>query len=167
MKYFMSSENTQPEKLSNTSIIIAVITVVVIVGYVFYGGGKDSSDSINYEDIQITEQKNFYGISGRILEVRDNSIIIETATLSYGDYNPQQGDRWIWEVFISNNTEVFKFAVDERKVAEGNPEHMTLAISTPEILKGGDLVTVTGNNDIGIQFASDEKYIRALKIEVY
>ena len=155
------SNNT--EKLSKTSIIITIV-ILIIAAYAFYFGGQKGTTLIDREDIQITQQENFYGISGRISEVRDDSIVIETPALPYDDYNPKPGDRWTWTVFIDGDTEVFKVVSDEHGSVEDG-DNITLVVSATEILKAGDFVNITSKSDIGIQFAFDEKYIRAIKIK--
>jgi len=162
----MYPKNTPPKNLSKVSVIIAIIGIIAIFSIVYYGD-QDGSGISGREDIKITHQENFYGISGRVLDVRNNSIVISTVALPFGDYNPKPNEEWVWTVFIDNGTEVLKFAADEQLAEGGHEDHMILSPSSQNILTVGDFVTVTSSDDIGTQFALAEKFMTASKIDVY
>lgn len=161
------TDNTFPKKLSSILIIIAAIAL--ILGLAFYFGNQDDSASIGSEDIQITRQENFYGISGTVLEVRENSIVIETPAIPYRESSPLPSDRWVWAVYINDSTEIIKLTPNdsiESDIDHINNEHTRKTIKIDDI-KIGDLVVVTSSTDIKGQFVFDEKQMTASKIEVF
>lgn len=165
-----------PDKSSNRLIAIIVIAILVIgvLGYIFYYKGQQQESLITdpgeteKEEIQITRQENVYGISGKILEIHDNAIVIETVAMPYGSFNPSLNDKWLWTVSVNENTEIIKLIPNENVSETTNEEDyfMKQSIAIND-LKPEDLITITSNDDISAEFSLDEKNIIANKIESY
>jgi hypothetical protein len=150
---------TSTNKMLVAGIVLAVVLVVFgAIGYFF-----TTSDSI-----KVIIEENVYGISGKIVEVRGDSIIIETATMPYGSYKPLLNDKWTWTVLINKDTEIIKLTSNENvSEAANEEEYFTRQFIMINALNSGDIVTVTSNSDIGTQFPFDDKTITANKIEAY
>lgn len=172
-----TSFKNMPSKKSPNKLIAGIIIAVLIIGalgYIFYYKNQQQKlptiipGETEKEEIQITRQENFYGINGKILEIRDNAIVIETTAIPYYSFNPSSNDKWVWTISINENTEIIKLSPNEN-VSEtaGEEEHFTKKFITINGLGPDDFVTITSNNDIGTQFPLDEKNITASKIEAY
>jgi hypothetical protein len=148
---------TSTSKLFIIGIILAAVLIAVGAAGFFF----KPSDSI-----KITKQENFYGISGIILEVRDNSIIIETSAIPYNGSSPSQDDRWVWTVSIDGSTEITALVPDNnaRETIDGGG-HVERPAAIND-LKAGDNIIVTSRVDIEKQFQFDEKHIIASNIKV-
>lgn len=171
-------ENMPPKKSHSKLIaIIIVILVVGALGYVFYDKNKDKisrpkiesqTKEKDLEEIEIVREEGVYGISGTILEVHKNSIVIETVAMPYGSFKPSPGNKWTWTVSIHENTEIAKLTMNENiEEAVNKDENFIETSATKSSLIPGNFVTITSSDDISIEFPTDEKNIIANKIEIY
>jgi hypothetical protein len=157
----LDKRKTSTSKLFIAGIILVVILVLLGIFSVVY----------DTDPVEMTKQENFYGISGKILEVRVDSVIVETPVISYEGSSPLHGDRWIWTVTINSDTKIIRMHADENVP---DTEHGDTPLSAQGAilmaindLRADDLITITSATDIKKQFTFDDKHMLALKIEVY
>jgi hypothetical protein len=143
---------------------MAIVGTIVYFG-IFQGQKKNSF-------FTVADEAPFYGISGEVLEIGGNYVVVSAPTMATKLFKPAREGKWLWKVLYEETTAFYRHVSENSEIAktiegESIGDGLVRLPAGPEDLRVGARIFVQSKENLVGKFQSVIKEFPASEIVIY